>query len=159
MATTYEYIYNKLSAALATLDANVLPVIENDEAAFSGSKPNMVLMVGDETWDTDFTEAGVPTSAKSHYATVSFSIEIYAKCAVKQDGSTVRAKIGEIGDKIRAAFWGITLATTYNSSVIGATNVQAKIVGIWITKIYNAPMLKDSRVQTLVTGGVKIYVK
>lgn len=159
MATTYEYIYTTLTTALATIDATVLPVIENDDAAFSGSKPNMVLMVGDEVWENQFSESGKTTSPTPPFATVSFSIEIYAKCAVKQDGTTVRAKIGELGDKIRAAFWTMALATSYNTSTVGATNISTRIISAYITKIYNAPMIKENRLQALVTGAVRLHIK
>ena len=159
MATTYEYIYSTIATAVATIDVNVLPTIENDAAAFAGSKPNVVIMVGDEDWKSVISEAGGNHFARQRNAKISFSIEIYANCAVKKDGSTVRAKIGEIGDKIRVVLRNIALSSTYNTSTIGATAIESKIIGVSLNKIYNAPMLKDSRVQALVTGDVHFVIK
>jgi hypothetical protein len=160
VATTYEYIYNTIATAVATVtDFNTLPTIENDAAAFAGSKPNVVIMVGDEFWESALSESGGNHFARQRKARISFSIEIYANCAVKKDGSTVRAKIGEIGDKLRVAFRNIALPTTYNTSTIGATAIESKIIGVSLNKIYNAPMLKDSRVQALVTGDVHFVIK
>ena len=159
MATTYEYIYNTIATAVATIDVNVLPVIENDAAAFAGSKPNVVIMVGDETWDANLTEAGATHFDRQHHALISFSIEIYATCSKDKDGDNVRAKIGEIVYKLRVAFRNIALPSTYNTSTIGATAIESKIIGVSLNKIYNAPMLKDSRVQALVTGDVHFVIK
>lgn len=159
MATTYEYIYNTIATAVATIDVNVLPTIENDAAAFAGSKPNVVIMVGDEVWDTNLTEAGATHFNRQHHALISFSIEIYATCSKDKDGDSVRAKIGEIGDKIRVAFRNITLPSTYNTSTIGSDAIESRVLGVHLVKVYNAPMIKEARVQALVTGAVKLFIK
>lgn len=157
--TTYEAIYAVLKTAILTTGATILPAIDSDEVAYSGNTPNALILVGDESWENDLTESGRTPSIKNNYALIAFSIAIYAKCQGDTTGDNVRAKIGELGDKLRAGIWAATLPTTYNTSTVGAVNVKTKIIGVQISKVFNAPMYKENRLQILAVGNVKIHIQ